>query len=220
MLDHMVIAHLDKELDEEELRTNVFIFFLAGHETTATALAFILQVLAKDQTIQEKMRKEVLKEIGNEIPTYENVKKLDFMAATIKENLRLYGPVTSLQRVTKVDTILEDWILPAGTNVMVNMHAVHTSKESFEDPEQFKPERWLDSETNKNNAWIPFGSGSRICVGNNFSILEQKIFLSVLLQKMKWEFKNKEDISKGVESSDGFLRIPQKKTFNFHKNTF
>jgi len=90
MLDHMIGAYLDKQMSEEELKSNVFIFFVAGHETTANTLSFLLQLTAKNQEIQEKMRKEVIEQIGaNELPTNDSIKKI-----------RLYG--CSYQREFKI----------------------------------------------------------------------------------------------------------------------
>lgn len=211
MLDFLVLSTLNGEMKKEDLISNVFIFFLAGHETTATALAFLIQLLALKPEIQEKMRKEVLSEI-KDLPTYENTKKLDYMSVVLKENLRLYGPVVQLQRATSKDTILEDVILPKGTIVGINFDAINHSKEIYGDPENFRPERWLNNEFNQNFSWIPFGSGSRICVGNNFSLLEQKIFMSLLLKRFSWEFVEKET---KIEVGNSFLRNPIKKTIKF-----
>jgi len=110
------------------------------------------------------------------------LKKLDYMAAVIKENLRLYGPVTSMGRLVSKDTELEGWFLPEGTAINAVMASVQENNENYEDAKQFKPERWLNNNSN-NGAFLAFGGGSRVCVGNNFSILEQKVFLTLLLQK-------------------------------------
>jgi len=114
-------------------------------------------------------------------------------------------------RLVSKDTELEGWFLPEGTAINAVMASVQENNENYEDAKQFKPERWLNNNSN-NGAFLAFGGGSRVCVGNNFSILEQKVFLTLLLQKMKWEFKNKNDI---VEHSDQFLRTPKKKTIVF-----
>jgi len=211
MLDFMTLASQNGEMTEKELSSNVFLFFLAGHETTATALAFLIQVLALNPEIQDKMRKEVIQELKDEKPDYENTKKLDLMAAAIKENLRMYGPVTQLQRTVDKDTILEDVFLPKGTNIGIDFEGVNMSKEIYGDPDTFRPERWLNNECNQTN-WIPFGAGSRVCVGNHFSLLEQKIFMSLLLKKFKWEFVEK---NVKIEFERGFLRSPLSKNVKF-----
>lgn len=75
----------------------------------------------------------------------------------------------------------------------INIAAIHYSKEIYGDPEVFRPERWSPEESKGRHhfAWMPFGGGPRICIGNNFSLLEQKIFLSLMLQKYRWEFVDK-----------------------------
>jgi len=99
MLDFMVQSHLNGEMSKDELKSNVFIFFLAGHETTATTLAFVVQVLCKHSDIQEKLRKEI-NEYKEEI-THQNINELKYLNYVIKENMRLYGIVPGVQKKSK-----------------------------------------------------------------------------------------------------------------------
>jgi cytochrome P450 len=180
MLEYLVQANMsndeEEHLDDDELITNIGVFFLAGHETTSTALSYEITLLAKNPEIQEKLRKEINVSIPGEM-NKENLAKCEFLNAFIKESMRCYPPVAVVpSRKAAKDSVLGDWNIPAGTRIALNFLAVHMSKESYGDPENFRPERWLSEEQAKkkipNNAWIPFSTGSRVCIGNNFSLYE------------------------------------------------
>jgi len=195
MLDFMVRGNMTEEedkkiLSDKELQSNVSIFFVAGHETTSTALSFGISLLAKHQDIQEKMRKEIIEILGNEKPNFENIKKVNYVTYFIKETMRHFPPVEFIPpKLTTKDVELEGYHIPKDTLVGGSVFAVHFSKEIYGDPENFRPERWSPEEQLKkkipSNAWIPFSNGPRICVGNNFSLLEQKIFYVELLSRFK-----------------------------------
>eukprot|EP01080_Neovahlkampfia_damariscottae_P006781 gene6781-10945_t len=189
MLDFMIDAHLNEELSEVELISNVFIFFIAGHETTAKSLAFAMILLAQHPEVQEKARKEVLEVLGDKKCDYESCSKLKYLSMIIKESMRLYSPVVSANRITTKEVILGGYTLPKDQLVQVSITAIHHSPEVYENPDEFIPERW--EKKIPNFAWIPFSASSRVCVGNNFSLLEQNIFLATLLQKFKFEATDK-----------------------------
>jgi len=214
MVDYLMLEKMNGELTEDVVKSNLFIFFVAGHETTATTLTCLIQSLADKPELQEKMRNEVLQELKDEDPSYENTKKLDFMAAAIKENLRLFGPVSVLTRVAEKDTEVEGVVIKKGVEICLSIDGVNRSKEIYKDPEEFKPERWLNNEVGSSYNWIPFGSGSRICVGNHFSLLEQKIFMSLLVKKFKWEFVDK---NQKIQIDNGLLRGVTPKNILFTK---
>jgi cytochrome P450 len=155
--------------------------------------------LAKFQDIQSKARNEIQLILKDENPTYKNVQHLDYLLCIIKEGMRLHNPVESVpERITTKDVILEGYHIPKGSNIGINITAIHQSKQVYGDPENFRPERWTPEEQEKrkipSSAWIPFSGGSRVCIGNNFSIIEQKIFLSEILSNYTISLVNKNDI--------------------------
>eukprot|EP01080_Neovahlkampfia_damariscottae_P000405 gene405-6819_t len=194
MLDFMVDAHLNPDSDNQmslkELRDNIIIFFLAGHETTANALSYILLLLGKNQDVQDKARETVMNVMKNEKPCYKNTKDLDYLLYIIKEGMRMFNPVEQIpERITTKDIILDGFFIPKGSAVGINITAIHNNKTIYGDPENFRPNRWSPEEQEKrkipSSAWLPFSAGARVCIGNNFSIIEQKIFLSEILKKYK-----------------------------------
>jgi cytochrome P450 len=125
LLDFMIQGWKEGEMTEEQLESNVFIFFLAGHETTAKSLTWILHLLAKNPEIQEKARKEVKEILGDKECTYEDISTFDYLSKIIKEGLRLYSPASEVTRITTKDTELEGYKIPKGTRISVSIFGIH-----------------------------------------------------------------------------------------------
>jgi len=174
-------------LDEKSIRDNVSLFFLAGHETTAASLSWIISILSTHPDVQEKARKEVFEKIPDEL-TYESLKELNYIDGLIKEILRLYPAIPMISgRTTVHDTVIGNVRVPAGTIIDMNLLSMSYDPKIWGDPLSVRPERWNSDTLTKDQrtAWMPFSSGPRICIGMNFSIVEQKIFLVHLLKKFK-----------------------------------
>jgi cytochrome P450 len=195
MLEYLVEANLNGDEDEKltlkEVRDNIMIFFIAGHETTSASLSFAISMLATHQELQDKLRKEVNENVPGEI-TIENINKCELLNGVIKETMRKFPPVLVVpaRQCTK-DTTLGDWVIPKGYRVGISIYNIHHDKEIYGDPENYRPERWLKEEQAKKKipptAWLPFSAGPRVCIGNNFSIIEQKVFLVEMVKKFKLE---------------------------------
>ncbi|CAO3631542.1 unnamed protein product [Cunninghamella blakesleeana] len=187
----------DVALSNEELRNDLLIFFLAGHDTTAYTLAFIVYELALNQEIQEKARQEAIKILGNEkkdrLPTSEEIKKMDYITAVMKETMRMHTTVhNTTQREVTEDCFLGDIFIPKGTQVTAGIADVQRCASLWRNPDEFNPERFLpggdhDQHTSEGISWLPFSAGGRICVGMNFSLAEQRVVLSMLLRKYTWK---------------------------------
>lgn len=175
----------------EELRHNIALFFLAGHDTTAHTLTFCLYNLAKNKDVQRKLREEILSVLGDEpidiFPTLEELKQMNYINLVIKENLRHSGPVDMLMaRVASEDFDLDGSFLPKGTNVGIDISALHLSEKNWKDPQLFLPGRFEEGGEHDDHSgfnWVPFSNGSRQCLGMNFSLTEQRVVLSMILRK-------------------------------------
>jgi len=172
-------------MTERDIRSNVATFFLAGHETTSSTLMWIIGLIAKHQDVQAKARKEVLEKIKNGF-TYETLKELNYLDWIIHETMRLYpaAPVIS-QRRTETATIIGPYHIPEKTFIQIDFISILHSKEIWGDPLNFRPERFDPEILTKEqrSAWMPFSYGPRICIGMNFSLVEQKIFLATILRE-------------------------------------
>jgi len=189
LLDLMIQSHFTEnpELSEVELLQNIFLFFLAGHETTSGTLTFVLDMLARHPDVQERCREEVnsLFMLGEE-PSYEKTKKLTYLSWVIKETMRMRPLVNAISRVAMQDTVVADYHIPKGTVVSCAIGNLQYDPDTWEDPDTFKPERW-EGLNRSAPYFMPFGAGTRICLGMNFANLEMRVVLVNLLQRYKFE---------------------------------
>jgi len=177
-----------EQLSEKELIANIFLLFVAGHETTATALIWALNCLQFHPDIQEKIYEEIRGVIGEESPTEKDLEKLVYLDAFINEILRLHSPAAlSASRRASEDVKYKDMIIPKGSTVGIYLSVLHTNPEYWDEPLKFDPERFLLEKKKGRNHFshIPFSAGLRQCPGNNFSLIEQRLFLTRLLQKYR-----------------------------------
>jgi cytochrome P450 len=155
-------------MSDAELRDQLMTLLMAGHETTATGLAWAFDLLFRAPRQLERLRAE-LAEDGHE-----------YLDAVIEETLRLRPVVPFVGRELRVPAELDGYELPEGTVVMPSIYLAHTRRDSFPDPHAFRPERFLDGGP-ETYSWIPFGGGTRRCIGAAFAQLEMRVVLRTVL---------------------------------------
>ncbi|XP_021976686.1 cytochrome P450 CYP749A22 [Helianthus annuus] len=171
----------------DECRT----FYIAGHGTISILLTWATLLLGIHTEWQEKAREEVQQVFGNQNPSSEGIPRLKKMSMIINETLRLYPPGISTTRKVQKETHVGDLVLPPNLNLQIPALPFHQDRGTWgEDAHLFKPERFSEGVANVVNsnpgAFLPFGYGPRICVGNNFGINESKITLSMILQHYRF----------------------------------
>jgi cytochrome P450 len=194
-------------LSDYQLKANVNGFLFAGHDTTAVTLGYQLYVLARDQDIQQKCYEEIERVVGDGELEYEQLSQLDYLLMFIKESMRMYGPALSiLPRVVTENCQLGGFNIPAGSLVNIDIHAMHHNPKFFPEPFTFNPDRF-QPEVSRNMhkfSYLPFGGGVRVCAGNNFSLMEQKVFLVKLLQK--FHIKLEDGYDHVTHDTQGFMQ--------------
>jgi cytochrome P450 len=165
--------------------------FVAGHETTARTLGFLWYALSQNPDVEARMHAELDPVLGEAPPTVSDLKKLPYTLQVIKEVMRLYPPVPMYPRDTVADDELAGVRIPAGTRVMLYAYGTHRHPDFWEDPERFDPDRWLpEREAARDpHAYHPFAAGHRICLGNNFSLLETHVVAAMLARRFKARLK-------------------------------
>ncbi|XBI97431.1 hypothetical protein VPH35_017805 [Triticum aestivum] len=167
----------------EECKT----FYLAGHETTTQLLTWTMFLLSTHSEWQEKLREEVMRECGREIPTTDMLNNMKLVNMFILETLRLYGPVTNIQRKAGSDIELGGIRVPEGTILSIPIKTIHRDKEVWgEDAEDFKPQRFengVSGAAKHPYAFLPFSMGPRTCIGQNFTMIEVKVVFAMILQR-------------------------------------
>lgn len=179
----------DRGMDDRQLRDEVITLFTAGHETTSNALSWTLLLLAEHPEIDARLATEVREVLGGRSATPDDLASLPLARAVLDEAMRLYPPAHIIGREAKRDVRLGGWLLPKGTNVAVSPWAMHHDRRFFEDPEAFRPDRWLDGSTAAlpRHVYLPFGGGPRVCVGNHFALMEGVLVLVTLVQRARFE---------------------------------
>ncbi|CAN1794948.1 Cytochrome P450 CYP749A22 [Linum perenne] len=171
-------------------------FYVAGHETTTSSLTWTVLLLALHSEWQDKAREQVVKLFGKDTtPTPDGISRLSILTMIINESLRLYPPVFHVSRRVERDVRLGGKLmLSKGTEVYIPNLAVHHDTGTWgEDAQLFKPERFAEGVVAKGSSgtFLPFGMGARNCVGMNFAITEEKIALSMILQRYRFRLSDK-----------------------------
>ncbi|OZJ04259.1 hypothetical protein BZG36_02468 [Bifiguratus adelaidae] len=193
-----------QKLTDEEVKSNIITFFVAGHETTSNALNFAMYHLSQNPTWSKlhptgrifktkQEQKMTIAIMGDEprdiIPTNEQLQKLRYINQNIQEVLRLDpSALATTSRETLEDTEVGGRVITKGTKVTLDVWSLHHNPCVWEDPERFNPDRFApegEFEKLDNFAYLPFSHGSRQCIGMNFSLAEQRVFLLMFLRKFE-----------------------------------
>jgi len=183
-----------KELTIEDMTAQAFIFFFGGFDTVSTLMCFAAHEIAVNPDVQAKLFNEideVLRTTKGEL-TYDKLNGMQYLDAVINEALRLWPVAIVLDRMCVEDFELppalpgdKPFLLKKGMNVWFPVYGLHRDPKYFEKPDEFYPERFLDENKRDINstAYIPFGIGPRMCIGNRFALLETKVMLFHLLAR-------------------------------------
>ncbi|MER5962208.1 cytochrome P450 [Streptomyces sp. NPDC002057] len=184
----------DGSFDATELREQVLVFLLAGHETTATSLGFALHLLALHPEQRKRAHEEVDRVLAGRTPGAADLDALPYVTRVLKEAMRLFPAAPVIGRRAVAATEVGGVTIPAGADVIVAPWVTHRHPAYWEDAERFDPERFTpEAEAARPRyAWFPFGGGPRACIGQHFSMLESVIALAMILQRYDVEAVDKE----------------------------
>lgn len=175
-------------MSDRQIRDEILTLFVAGHETTATGLAWTIHEACKNPELYRAMEREA--DLVSDAPTVDDLGKLDLCLRAFKEALRLYPPVYMFGRDSFGDDVtLGGYDLPDPTNVMVSPWVMHRLDRLWPDPERFDPDRFLpQNEAGRHRyAYLPFSAGPRFCLGIHFAYMEAPLVLAVLLRRYRFE---------------------------------
>jgi cytochrome P450 len=189
-------ADPERGMNDQQLRDEVVTLFMAGHETTSNVLSWTLLLLAEHPEIDARLVEEIERVLGGRPATADDLPKLSYADAIIKEALRIYPPAYLLGRENTRPMRLGRYEVPKGTTLILSPWAMHHDRRHFSDPEAFRPERWLDGSTARlpKHVYMPFGGGPRICVGNHFAMMEAVFVLVTLAQRARFERLSREPV--------------------------
>jgi len=180
-----LIAACDDEdgstMTDRQIRDEVMTLVLAGHETTANALAWALYALSRHPAARERVEAEA-DSLGGRAPTVDDLPRLTYTAMVIEEAMRLWPPAFVLGRTAIRDVTLGGYRFPAGAAIFVNTWGMHRHPDLYEQPEEFRPERFTADakKVRGKGTYLPFGAGPRICIGNHFALMEAQLALTAI----------------------------------------
>nr|AAF97936.1 cytochrome P450 CYP6N3v1 [Aedes albopictus] len=183
-------------LTDEQIAAQAFVFFLAGFETSSTAMSNSLYELAQNSELQDKARKSVMDSIKKHGSlTYEAIQDMQYIDQCINESLRKYPPASNLTRIVSKDYKLPncDVVLQQGSTIIVPVYALHHDAEYYPNPEKYDPDRFTPEEVAKRNPYcfLPFGEGPRNCIGMRFGIMQARVGLAYLLKDFSFTLSSK-----------------------------
>jgi cytochrome P450 len=173
-------------MSDRQLRDETMTIVLAGHETTANALAFALHLVARHPEVERRLQREADAVLGGRPVRFEDLPKLEYTERVIEESMRLYPPAWCFEREALADDRIEGFAIPKGTMVAVCPFTLHRSEKYWPEPERFDPDRFLPerAEGRPKEAYLPFGDGPRVCIGKAFAMMEAKIVLATVASRM------------------------------------
>lgn len=188
LLDVMLFSEDDhgETMTNQQVRDELITILIAGHETVASALTWACYLLASNPQAQQRLQQELKIVLDGRPPTVEDLPALDFTKRVFDEALRLYPPAWIVTRKAIQEDVIGEVEVPAGSLMIVSLTNTHTHPTYWEKPGIFDPDRFLP-ENLKNRpkyAYLPFGGGPRLCIGNYFALIEGPIVLAAIYQKV------------------------------------
>lgn len=188
---HVMKEAEDKEghrMSPQQLRDEVMTVFLAGHETTASALTWTLHLLMEHPDCYQKVESEIEQVLSSDTPSVEETGNLLYTKKVILESMRLYPPAWVFGRRAREDVNIGSTFIKKGATVMVSPYLMHRHRKYVDYPEEFLPERFEDGRLlgGPDYLYLPFGGGPRVCIGQHFAMLEMLVILSSLIRSFKF----------------------------------
>lgn len=187
----MLISAADPEtgraMTDVEITDNLMTFITAGHETTALGLAWTFDLLARHPEYEARVVDEINKVTRGEEVMAHHIPDLHYTRQVFSEAMRLYPPAPVITRTALRDFKMGDFLVPEGTVIFVPIYAVHHHASIWNEPERFDPDRFRPEAVKDRHryAYMPFGAGPRVCIGNAFAMMEAVVVLAVILQKLR-----------------------------------
>ncbi len=191
LLSMLLVAQEEgmERMTTQQVRDEAVDLFWAGHETSAIALTWTWYLLAQHPEIYRRLREELDRVLGGRTPTGADIPGLTYTQQVFKEALRIYPPIFAFGRQTERVLRLGEDELPVGSDLMISPYTLHRRTDVFPDPDRFDPDRFAPEEERQRPrlAYLPFGSGPRVCIGAHFAMMEGTLVLATVAQHIRFE---------------------------------
>ena len=200
-------------MSDLQVRDELMTLFIAGHETTATTLAWAWVEIARHPEVEARLRAELGRVLGGRPPHLDDLPNLPYTAAVIKEALRMYPAAWLLFRQSRANLEIGGTIIRKNSIFWISPYAVHRDSRWFDQPDEFIPERFLEEKPLHKFAYFPFGGGSRICIGSGLAMMEAQLVLATVAQQFSFELTSPvEMLAGGTLAFKAPVRVRLKKT--------
>ncbi|HEX4228721.1 MAG TPA: cytochrome P450 [Bryobacteraceae bacterium] len=201
LLSMLLLKDADGDgMNDKQIRDEMLTLFIAGHETTANALAWTWKLLAQNPEAERQFHHELMQLLNGRLPNFDDLDRLPYTRAVLAESMRLYPPAWLVARQAKGAFRLGSYRFGAGTVCMMSQWIVHRHPLYWSEPDRFLPERWLAEGDRPKLAYFPFGAGPRVCIGERFAWMEGVLVLAAI--GSQWQFQmRKPEAEPGLEPS-------------------
>lgn len=177
-----------KGMSDKQLMDEAITLFLAGHETTANLLSWTFYLISQNPKVEAKIVEEIKNVLSNKVPNFEDIPNFVYLKKVLTESMRLYPPAWLIGRINTEDHSIKGYHIPKGTVILASQYTMHRDKRFYPDPLKFIPERWDDDKKTEipRYAYFPFGTGPRVCIGEQFAWAEGTLLIAMIMQK--WRF--------------------------------
>ena len=189
MLLHSRYEDTGEPMSDQQLRDEAVTLFAAGHETSSNGLAWMFYLLAQHPDILQKLKSEVDEVLAAGTPSFGDLRKLTYTMQVIQEGMRLYPPAFAVGREPLEDDEVLGVKIPKGSVVFISICGIHRNPEHWERPDEFFPDHFTpENEKNRPRmAYMPFGAGPRMCIGNHFALMEMQLLLAMLAHRFDFD---------------------------------
>lgn len=176
-------------MSDQQLRDEAVTLFAAGHETSSNGLTWTIYLLSQHPDVVKKMRAEIERVIGQRMPTFDDLRQLSYTMQVIQEGMRLYPPGFAIGREPVSDDLIQGEHIPAGSVIFISIAAIHRDPLHWERPNEFFPDHFAPEKEKERPrlAYMPFGAGPRMCIGNHFALMEMQLLLAMLVRQFDFE---------------------------------
>lgn len=172
-------------LTDLQIRNELLSLFFAGHETTANTLTWAFYLLSQNPEVEARLVTEINQVVGDRAPALDDLPQMPYLDQVVKEVMRLYPAAWMIDRTPTEDVELCGYRIKKGAMMLISPYMMHHNPRYFEDPERFDPERFSKERegTIPKNTYLPFGMGPRVCIGQQFALMEMRLILATILQR-------------------------------------
>jgi cytochrome P450 len=183
-------------MTDRQLLDEANILMVAGHETSAMAMSWAWYLIATHPEVEQQLLNSSLDTLGDKDPSFEALRGMGYSLQVIEEVMRLYPPAWITDREPLEDEEFEGIPIKKGLDIICLIYSLHRNPKYWPEPEKFDPERFKEEHKKQHipYAYIPFGGGPRLCIGNNFALMEMQFILSMLVRRYQFELVSPEPI--------------------------